>query len=293
MALSGMTGFARAQASGEYGTVSVEARSVNGKGLDVRLRLPQGFDALEAPLREQAKARFARGSVSVSVTLDAPEAGSSVHLDTDRLYAYAKAARALVDDGLAAPATAGELLALKGVIVSEDAEADELIVEQRNLATLKTVEQALDALRAARRDEGAALKGVLEGHLAEIAQLRDRAAACAGALPDAIRDRLKARLDELVESGLDPDRLAQEAALLAVKADVREELDRLTAHVDSAHALLEAGSPCGRKLDFLSQEFNREANTLCSKSADPALTRIGLDLKAAVDRLREQVQNVE
>jgi uncharacterized protein (TIGR00255 family) len=109
----------------------------------------------------------------------------------------------------------------------------------------------------------------------------------------AIRDRLKARLDELVESGLDPDRLAQEAALLAVKADVREELDRLTAHVDSAHGLLAAGSPCGRKLDFLSQEFNREANTLCSKSADPALTRIGLDLKAAVDRLREQVQNVE
>lgn len=293
MTLSGMTGFARSQASGEYGSVSVEARSVNGKGLDVRLRLPQGLDELETAIRDLIKARFHRGSVTVNIAFETPEAGSSVHLDTHKLYAYAKAARGLVDDGLAAAPSAAELIALKGVIITDDIELDELAAEQRNLATLKAVTEALDALKAAREAEGSALASVLHGHIDEIDRLREQAEGSAGAMPEAIKARLQARFDELIEGGLDADRLAQEAAVLATKADVREELDRLVAHVDSARGLLKAGSPCGRKLDFLSQEFNRETNTLCSKSADTELTNLGLAMKAAVDRLREQVQNVE
>lgn len=293
MTLSGMTGFARSERSGAYGSVSVEARSVNGKGLDVRLRLPQGLDAVENPIRELAKQRFNRGSVSLTVSLAAAEASVEACVDQARLMAYVEATRSLVDKGLAERPTAGELLLLKGVITSEDAVLDEDQSAARDAAVLEAVAEAFDGLKAARLDEGAALNAVLKGHLDEITDLREQAARCAAAMPDAIKARLQTKLDELISGGVDPDRLAQEAAMMAVKADVREELDRLKAHIDSAHALLDAGSPCGRKLDFLSQEFNREANTLCSKSADTQLTNIGLALKATVDRLREQVQNVE
>lgn len=293
MTLSGMTGFARSERSGDYGSVSVEARSVNGKGLDVRLRLPQGLDAVENPIRELAKQRINRGSVSLTVSLAAAEASVEASVDQAQLMAYVEATRSLVDKGLAERPTAGELLMLKGVITSEDAVLNEDQLAARNAAVLEAVAEAFDGLKAARLDEGAALNAVLKGHLDEITDLRQQAARCAAAMPDAIKARLQAKLDELISGGVDPERLAQEAAMMAVKADVREELDRLNAHIDSAHALLDAGSPCGRKLDFLSQEFNREANTLCSKSADTQLTNIGLALKATVDRLREQVQNVE
>jgi uncharacterized protein (TIGR00255 family) len=290
--LSGMTGFGRAERAGDFGRIEVEARSVNGKGLDVRLRLAAGLDAVEAAVREMIKARFARGSISLSASYTPPEGAAGVAIDEARLEAYANAAKRLSEAGLAAPATAGELLALKGVILAEEAEA---LVEPETLAgaALEAIGEALGGLQQARLDEGAALAGVLEDHLAEIETLREDAAGSAAALPGAIRDRVKAKFDELLPGGLDPDRLAQEAAAIAVKADVREELDRLKAHIDTARDLIAAGSPCGRKLDFLSQEFNREANTLCSKAADPALTRAGLAMKAAVDRLREQVQNVE
>ncbi|MEQ8404288.1 MAG: YicC/YloC family endoribonuclease [Oceanicaulis sp.] len=290
--LSGMTGFGRADRAGDFGRIEVEARSVNGKGLDLRLRLASGLEAIEPALREMVKARFARGSVNVTVSYSAPEGAAGVAIDEDRLTAYAEAARRLSDKGLAAPASAGELMALKGVIGSEDADA---LVQPETLAAaaLEAAGEALGGLQHAREDEGAALAGVLEEHLAEIESLREQAATSAAALPEAISARVKAKFDELLPEGLDADRLAQEAAAIAVKADVREELDRLKAHIDTARGLLAGGSPCGRKLDFLSQEFNREANTLCSKAADPALTRAGLAMKAAVDRLREQVQNVE
>ena len=293
MTLSGMTGFARTERSGAYGSISVEARSVNGKGLDVRLRLPQGLDAVENPIRELAKQRFNRGSVSITVTLTAPEGASAASVDMAQLEAYLHATRNLVDKGGVRAASIGELLALKGVIISEETGLDEDQAAERDAEVVNAVEAALDGLKTARLEEGAALRTVLEGHLDEITDLREQAANCAAAMPDAIKARLQVKLDELISGGVDPDRLAQEAAMMAVKADVREELDRLKAHIDSAHALLGAGSPCGRKLDFLSQEFNREANTLCSKSADTQLTNIGLALKATVDRLREQVQNVE
>ena len=293
MTLSGMTGFARAERSGAYGSISVEARSVNGKGLDVRLRLPQGLDAVETPIRELAKARFNRGSVSINVTLANREGESAARIDRAQLEAYIKATQDLVDKGGVRAASVGELLALKGVITSEDTALDEDEAKARDAAVVELVETALDDLKAARLEEGSALISVLNGHLEEITDLRAQAAQCAAAMPDAIKARLQAKLDELMSGGVDPERLAQEAAMMAVKADVREELDRLKAHIDSAHALIDGGSPCGRKLDFLSQEFNREANTLCSKSADTQLTNIGLALKATVDRLREQVQNVE
>jgi len=292
-AVTGMTGFGRGERSGAYGTVSVEARSVNGKGLDLRLRLPAGFDAVEPKFRELAKQRFNRGSVTLNLTVAPPEGAQGVRIDEDRLGFYAKAARRLYEHGAAAAATAGELLAMKGVIIADEADPTAETAEALQAASLLAAAEALDSLKTARDGEGAAMVAVLTGHLDEIEAVRADAASNAETLPAAIRDRIKAKFDELLPSGLDPERLEQEAAMLAVKADIREELDRLTAHIQAAHALLEGGSPCGRKLDFLAQEFNREANTLCSKSADPALTRTGLALKAAVDRLREQVQNVE
>jgi uncharacterized protein (TIGR00255 family) len=291
--ITGMTGFGRGERSGAFGAVTVEARSVNGKGLDLRLRLPPGFDAIEPKLRELAKARFNRGSVTLNLTVTPPEGGQDVRIDEERLSFYAKAARRLYEQGAAAAATGGELLALKGVIISDEAGPTAEDAEALHAAGVLAAAEALDSLKAARDAEGAAMVTVLTGHLDEIEALRADAASNAEALPEAIKARIKAKFDELLPSGLDPDRLEQEAAMLAVKADIREELDRLTAHIEAAHVLLDGGSPAGRKLDFLAQEFNREANTLCSKSADPALTRTGLALKAAVDRLREQVQNVE
>jgi uncharacterized protein (TIGR00255 family) len=291
--LSGMTGFGSASRSGSFGEINIEARSVNGKGLDLRLRLPSGLDALEAPLREMARARFSRGSVAVTVSLTAPEGAAGVRIDAERLELYAKAAFDLSNPGRAAPATAGELLALKGVITADDTDPASVEPEALAAAATEAAGEAFASLQAAREAEGAALVDILEEHLCEIETLRESAASCAGALPAAIKSRIQAKFDELLPSGLDPERLEAEAAALAVKADVREELDRLKAHVAEARKLIASGSPCGRKLDFLSQEFNREANTLCSKAADPELTRAGLAMKAAVDRMREQVQNVE
>jgi uncharacterized protein (TIGR00255 family) len=293
--LSGMTGFARASANVAAGTLSAEARSVNGRGLDIRLRLPDGTGHLEAEARNRIKAAFERGSVSISVSLEkAAAAESALHIDKARLRALALAGRDLVDEGLAAPPRVDGLLALRGVIVSEDsAPAGEVDTAEADTALLALLDEVIDALKAARREEGAQLHGVLQNQITEIEALKIQAAAHPAASAEAIRDRLKQKIDDLLPSGIDPDRFAQEAALLAVKADVREEIDRLTGHVAAARTLLAGGSPCGRKLDFLAQEFNREVNTLCSKSADRGLTEIGLAMKHVVDQFREQVQNLE
>lgn len=291
--LSGMTGFARAEKSGEAGTASVEARSVNGKGLDVRLRLAPGLDRLEPEIKKRAKEHFSRGSVNLNVGFAEPEGASSLHIDRERLFALAAAGRELVEQGLAEKPRVDGLLALKGVIVTEEAEPDEARIAAIDALVLSAVDEALAGLEAARLEEGAALAGLLTSHVDEIERLTQAAAGHAASQPAAIRARVQAKFEELLPQGLDEDRLAQEAAALAVRADVREELDRLAAHIDSARGLLSQGSPVGRKLDFLSQEFNREANTLCSKSADRELTDLGLALKAAIDQVREQVQNVE
>ncbi|WP_295173620.1 YicC/YloC family endoribonuclease [uncultured Brevundimonas sp.] len=292
-ALSGMTGFGRADGAGEGWTWSVEARSVNGRNLEVRFRGPNGFDGLERAAKAAGQARFARGQVTIGVQAKRTEAGeAAVTINASVLARYLTLANELAEDG-ATPPSADGLLALPGVIESPE-EADD--PEGRGAveaAMIRTVEEALDALKASRQNEGAQLTPVLDEFIARIEALVVQAEGEAAAQVEAIRDRFTRRISELAPDapGLE-DRIFLEAAALATKADVREELDRLTAHVASARQLV-ASAPAGRKLDFLMQEFMREANTLCSKSATTALTGIGLELKAVIEQLREQVQNVE
>ena len=289
---SGMTGFGRAEGAGHGWTWSVEAHSVNGRNLEVRLRGPSGFDDLERLTKAAAQGRFARGQVSLTVQAR-PEAGAvSVGVDSAALDRYLTLARQLVEAG-AAPPTADGLLALRGVIAADEAGVDPDVQQTVQADMAATVDEALDALQASRRHEGEQLLPVLGGLIDRIEGLVGDAEREAAAQVDAVRDRFTRRMADLAPDapGLE-ERVFLEAASLAVKADVREELDRLTAHVASARKLLTT-PPAGRKLDFLMQEFMREANTLCSKSATVPLTAVGLDLKAAVEQLREQVQNVE
>lgn len=291
--LSGMTGFARAEGAQGYWNWVWEARSVNGRGLETRFRLPPGHDSLEPALRDAAKTVFARGNIQFSLTLKRDAGAQDVQIDSARVSAILKAGQSLIEAGLASRPNLDGLLAIKGVLKSDDEDLTEAERETLHAALAMSFAALTDALRAARREEGLALAGMLGAILDEIGDLTRRAGACAAGRPEAVRDRLKARLDELLGADFPEDRLAQEIALLASKADVREEIDRLIAHIASARDLIASGSPVGRKLDFLSQEFNREANTLCSKSGDSELTGIGLALKAAVEQFREQVQNVE
>jgi uncharacterized protein (TIGR00255 family) len=294
MALSSMTGFA--ESSGGHGAIAWrwEAKSVNGRGLDLRLRTPPGLDGIEAPARKLASARLTRGSLQVSLTIEPQDGARGLKVDAAALAAAVKLAREIAAETGLAPARVDGLLALKGVIVADDAVTlDEAARAQRDAAILDSLAAAFDALVAARRSEGAKLQAMLTAQLDEIAALVKEAGALAATQPAALKQKLVGQMQELLAGGLSEERLAQEVALLATRADVREELDRLAAHVTDARALLKAGLGVGRKLDFLSQEFNREANTLCSKSADIALTRVGLALKAVIDQFREQSQNVE
>lgn len=287
-----MTGFGRAEGAWGDWRWTVEARSVNGRGLEVRYRGPSGFDGLERAAKAAGQARFARGQVSVGVQTrrEGGEAGAVIR--TDLLDRYLELANVLTARG-AAPPTADGLLALRGVIDSGEAALDEADRAALEAALTASVEAALDELKAARRSEGEQLSPVIVGFVDAVEGLIGRAEAQAEAQVEAIRDRFSRRMAELAPDapGLE-ERVFLEAAALAAKADVREELDRLTAHVASARDLLRQ-PPAGRQLDFLMQEFMREANTLCSKSATTALTGIGLELKAVIEQLREQVQNVE
>lgn len=291
--LSGMTGFGRADGAGEGWTWSVEARSVNGRNLEVRFRGPNGFDGLERAAKAAGQARFARGQVTIGVQAKRAEAGeAAVTINAAVLARYLTLANELAEDG-ATPPSADGLLALRGVIEAPEEADDPEARAAVEAAMTRTVEEALDALKASRQNEGAQLTPVLDEFIARIEALVVQAEGEAAAQVEAIRDRFTRRISELAPDapGLE-DRIFLEAAALATKADVREELDRLTAHVASARQLV-ASAPAGRKLDFLMQEFMREANTLCSKSATTALTGIGLELKAVIEQLREQVQNVE
>lgn len=291
--LSGMTGFGRADGAGEGWTWSVEARSVNGRNLEVRFRGPNGFDGLERAAKAAGQTRFARGQVTIGVQAKRAEAGeAAVTINAAVLARYLTLANELAEDG-ATPPSADGLLALRGVIEAPEEADDPEARAAVEAAMTRTVEEALDALKASRQNEGAQLTPVLDEFIARIEALVVQAEGEAAAQVEAIRDRFTRRISELAPDapGLE-DRIFLEAAALATKADVREELDRLTAHVASARQLV-ASAPAGRKLDFLMQEFMREANTLCSKSATTALTGIGLELKAVIEQLREQVQNVE
>ena len=295
MGLQSMTGFGRAAAEHHGTGISWEIKSVNGKTVEARLRLPPGFERIEQPVRQAIQKRFSRGNVQVGLTLSRPVFSAQPVVNEDFLKDLAGLARRLQEQYGAAPATADGLLALRGVLDTPDGEEDEAARAGLDAAILSTLDAALDALEAARRDEGAALGAVLLGHLAAMEALTLRAEADPSREPATIRARLKEQVALLLDAGqpLDEARLHMEAAFLATRADIREEIDRLKTHVASGRALLSAGGPVGRKLDFLSQEFNRESNTLCSKSNAAAVTAIGLELKAVVDQFREQVQNLE
>ena len=291
--ISGMTGFGRAEGAGHGWTWSVEARSVNGRNLEVRFRGPNGFDALDRAAKTAGQARFARGQITLGVHAKRVEGGeAAVTINAAVLARYLTLANELAEDG-ATPPSADGLLALRGVIETpEDVENPEARAALE-IAMARTVEEALDALKGSRHAEGAQLAPLLLDFITRIETLVAAAEGEAQAQVEAIRGRFSRRMAELAPDapGLE-DRIFLEAAALAAKADVREELDRLTAHVGAARQLM-ASPPAGRKLDFLIQEFMREANTLCSKSATTALTGIGLELKAVIEQLRERGQNVE
>ncbi len=292
-ALQSMTGFARVDGAHEGWRFVWEVRSVNGRGLEWRARLPSGFDALEPEMRKAAKAKLSRGSLNIGLTLNAdrPETGYRINeaMLADALAMIEKI-RLQID---CAPPQAEGLLALRGVIEQSEEQISEDDRKALIGALLASFDKALAGLVDARRNEGAAMGAVLADHFAAIEQLTKDAAANAAATPAAIRDRIAAQLAELLDGALPEERLTQEAAMLAMKADVREELDRLASHVEAGRALLAKDGPVGRDLDFLTQELNREANTLCSKAQDMDLKRTGLELKRVIDQLREQVQNIE
>ena len=295
MRVASMTGFSRTQGAVGPWSYAWELKSVNSKGLDIRLRLPPVFDSLEIKARQAIAARLSRGAITVNLTAKRVDESASVQINRlilDRLLSAL--AQTPLPENLR-PASLDGLLALPGVIEVIQPQEDETLRNQVGADILSALEQALDALVAARHTEGEALRQFLSLRLAHIRQLTQNADAHPARQADAIRARLIQNLAKLVENveGLDQARLHQEAVLLAVKSDIREELDRLKAHVDSVNELLATGGPIGRRLDFLAQELGRESNTLCAKSNDPALTAIGLDLKIEVEQFREQVQNIE
>ena len=295
MTVSSMTGFARAEGQMGVHGWSWELKSVNAKGLDMRVRLPPGLDALEGPVRERIAGKVKRGNVTASLTVARAPGSERIVVNEAALEAMLSLPAKYAGRIDPAPPRLDALLAVRGIVEVIEAPDTEDERNRRSAAMLATLDQALERLAAARRNEGARLATLLAGQVAEIVRLVAAAGASAGARPEKLRARLDEQLKQLLESRppLPEERLAQEAALLATRGDVREELDRLRAHCDAAVEMLAQPGAIGRRLDFLAQEFNREANTLCSKSADVELTRIGLDLKTAIDQFREQIQNVE
>ncbi len=291
--LSGMTGLGRADGGQDGWVWTVEARSVNGRGLEVRFRGPPGFDGLERHAKARAQALMSRGQVTVGVQARREaDAAGEIAIDQALLDRYLALSLELVERGAERPRADG-LLALRGVLDRPEEDADEDRKARVEAAMAASIDEALKALVAARRVEGGQLATLIADFLDQIRANVDLAETEAAAQTEAVRERFTRRMAELAGDtpGVE-DKVVVEAAALAARADVREELDRLRAHLESGHQLL-AQPPAGRKLDFLMQEFMREANTLCSKSATVELTRVGLALKATIDQLREQVQNVE
>jgi uncharacterized protein (TIGR00255 family) len=294
MALASMTGFAEARGAHAGLRWRWEARSVNGRALDIRLRIPPGFEGLESGARTLAAERFKRGSLQAVLTVAPEEGGRGFRVDAAALADAVRIAKRVAEETGLPPAQVDGLLALKGVIVQDDMAAlDDEARMKRDAALLESLAAAFDALAAARIVEGAKLAAVLSSQVGEIETRTNEARMLAAMQPALLKDRMLAQLAELNSGALPEERVAQEVALLAAKADLREELDRLQAHCQEARILIAAKEASGRKLDFLAQEFNREANTLCAKAADIQLTRIGLALKAVIDQFREQVANVE
>jgi uncharacterized protein (TIGR00255 family) len=290
-----MTGFAR-----EGGTVGPfqwawELKSVNGRGLDVRVRTPPGLESAGEEARGIVARALARGQVQLTLSLTRGAGATRIRVNRDALASLLSALEGLELPASVRPASLDGLLQVKGIVEVEDELADPSTSKILSDALRDGAAKATEALKVARTSEGAALAEVLRGQLDAIEKLVEDADSAPGRRPEAVRARLETQLAELLEgrSALDPVRLHQEAVLIATRADIREELDRLKAHIASARSLLQGGGPVGRRLDFLAQEFGREANTLCSKANDISLSRTGLELKAVVEQFREQVQNVE
>ena len=292
--LSGMTGFARVAGSASWGQWTWEARSVNGRNLDLRLNLPNGFEGLEGSIRKQAAAHFKRGNIQLSLRYVLTQSTEQVEINQEVLDTLVAAHETRLETPISGPALA-TLMGVKGVVAIASAQGSDLLQEAGAEAELsRSVSEVLAALHQARLTEGAELIGILRDQLATMQSLCETANGQAGEQTETIRKRYRERIAELdIEQALTEDRFALEVALLAAKADVREELDRLKAHIDRGAALLENSEPIGRDLGFLAQELNREANTLCSKSAVLDLTNTGLALKSVIDQFKEQAANVE
>jgi uncharacterized protein (TIGR00255 family) len=295
MPLFSMTGFARRDGGGEGYRWTWELRSVNGKGLDIRLRLPAGFEYIEMAARARLSAGLGRGNVQAALATHQQPGTGRIRINEEVLAEVTAAMEKIAGRLQVQPPTLDGILSVRGVMEAADVEPDEEASERLGDLILADLANALADLVAARGREGGAIATVLRARLDDIERLVRSAEASPARTPDAIRTRLAEQIAALLDAApaLDPDRLYQEAVLLANKADIREEIDRLDAHIAAARELLAQNGPVGRRLDFLAQEFNREVNTLCAKSNDRALTAIGLELKSLVDQLREQIQNLE
>jgi uncharacterized protein (TIGR00255 family) len=293
MTIASMTGFARISGVTAGYRWAWELKSVNAKGLDLRLRVPPGFDSLETEARGRLGKKLSRGTCYATLSMQREVTAPEVRINEALLRRLSEALAGMEVSPTLRPASLDGLLAVRGVVEVRDADGDVDLgpVQEEALGGL---DQAIAALVAMRQSEGAALAQILATRLAKLAALRKAADECPGRQPEAIRARLADSIAQLsTHANFDETRLYQEALLLAAKADVREELDRLATHIDAVGHLLERGGPVGRRLDFLAQELGREANTLCAKSNDAALTAIGLELRAEIEQLREQVQNIE
>lgn len=296
MALQSMTGFSRAAADHDGVSIAWEVKSVNGKSVELRLRLPPGFERLEPAVRQAVQKRFARGNFQATLTLGKAGLQQAQPVVNEAfLKDVAGLAQRLQEQFGVSPASADGLLSLRGVLDLPEPIENEEFRAALDAALLVAFDEALTGLETARRAEGEALKALLLGHVDVIEGLALRAEADPSRDPALIRQKLAEQVRLLMEASanLDESRLHMEAAFLATKADIREEIDRLKTHVASSRSLLGSAGAVGRKLDFLAQEFNRESNTLCSKSNAATVTAIGLELKAVVDQFREQVQNLE
>ena len=294
--LKSMTGFARSQGQYQGCSWTWEVKSVNGKALDMRCRFPHGFDGVEMLTSNEISKQFKRGRFSVNLNMKT--SGSSGRLTVnqeflDQLPTLLTLVKEKAPDATA-PSLDG-LLGLKGVVEVEEADETEEFRSALESAIVTSLGDAVSGLKTMRETEGGQMEAVLRGQIEHVATLTAKAEKMAALRPEAIRQKLTKQIEELLEASpaLSEERLNQETALLISKADIREELDRLIAHVESVRELLQSTEPVGRRLDFLCQEFNREANTLCSKSSDVELTNVGLELKATIEQFREQVQNIE
>jgi len=314
MAVNSMTGFART--NGQYTvepttlqddtltvakdianqtTWSIELRSVNGKGLDIKVRMPNTLEAIEQKIKKQLSSKINRGNVSVNILVKNQETKGTLELNQVAFQDILKAAKTASELSKLPMPSLDALLNMRGVLKEQEAQEDETITKQLHNNILLSLDEVLDAFLIARGEEGAKLQTIITTRLNQIHELTERVTKIAQDQPDQLKQKIKENIALLNQTSqeFDQDRLHQEAMIIAVKADISEELDRLKAHVEQAHDLLGRDEPIGRRLDFLCQEFNREANTLCSKSHSKELTYIGLELKTIIDQLREQVQNIE